>query len=226
MTSAGVERQAIETYAGQKGRCNPCRAVKLSPFYSAFAHLAQDSTVPGPMLWSSSTVSTNPTSPPRAADRHAHASPLRFLRVAPSPASGWLSSQGASGHRLAVTGGVRHTGLDVVKATMAGAHVTQMVSALLMHGRASPNGAGRSQGVDAGAGSGTRPPRCGATGLFKVPDPDANRTGELHAHATELARRPDLHARRSIDSSESTIRFQLALFWSTTLSFPVSIPRK
>ena len=32
-----------------------------------------------------------------------------------------------------MTGGV-HTALDVVKATMAGAHVTQMVSALLMHG--------------------------------------------------------------------------------------------
>ncbi|MGE3510748.1 MAG: dihydroorotate dehydrogenase-like protein [Vicinamibacterales bacterium] len=34
---------------------------------------------------------------------------------------------------LAVTGGV-HTALDVVKATMAGAHVAQMVSALLAHG--------------------------------------------------------------------------------------------
>src|SRR5205814_2018326 len=34
---------------------------------------------------------------------------------------------------LAITGGV-HTALDVVKATMAGAHVTQMVSALLRHG--------------------------------------------------------------------------------------------
>jgi dihydroorotate dehydrogenase (fumarate) len=34
---------------------------------------------------------------------------------------------------LAVTGGV-HTGLDVIKATMAGAHVTQLVSALLRHG--------------------------------------------------------------------------------------------
>ena len=33
------------------------------------------------------------------------------------------------------TGGV-HTALDVVKATMAGAHVTQMVSALLLHGPA------------------------------------------------------------------------------------------
>ena len=34
---------------------------------------------------------------------------------------------------LAVTGGV-HTALDVVKATMAGAHATQMVSALLRNG--------------------------------------------------------------------------------------------
>ena len=34
---------------------------------------------------------------------------------------------------LAVTGGV-HTGLDVIKATMAGAHATQLVSALLLYG--------------------------------------------------------------------------------------------
>jgi dihydroorotate dehydrogenase (fumarate) len=34
---------------------------------------------------------------------------------------------------LAITGGV-HTGIDVIKATMAGAHATQMVSALLRHG--------------------------------------------------------------------------------------------
>jgi dihydroorotate dehydrogenase (fumarate) len=34
---------------------------------------------------------------------------------------------------LVVTGGV-HTAVDVIKATMSGAHVTQMVSALLIHG--------------------------------------------------------------------------------------------
>ena len=34
---------------------------------------------------------------------------------------------------LAITGGV-HTAIDVVKATMAGADATQMVSALLRHG--------------------------------------------------------------------------------------------
>jgi dihydroorotate dehydrogenase (fumarate) len=32
-----------------------------------------------------------------------------------------------------ITGGI-HTGIDVIKATMAGAHATQMVSALLRHG--------------------------------------------------------------------------------------------
>jgi dihydroorotate dehydrogenase (fumarate) len=34
---------------------------------------------------------------------------------------------------LAITGGV-HTALDVIKATMTGAHAVQMVSALLRHG--------------------------------------------------------------------------------------------
>jgi dihydroorotate dehydrogenase (fumarate) len=34
---------------------------------------------------------------------------------------------------IAITGGV-HTGLDVIKATMAGADATQLVSALLRHG--------------------------------------------------------------------------------------------
>jgi dihydroorotate dehydrogenase (fumarate) len=40
---------------------------------------------------------------------------------------------GRANASLAVTGGV-HTAVDVVKATMAGAHVTQMVSALLKNG--------------------------------------------------------------------------------------------
>jgi hypothetical protein len=48
-----------------------------------------------------------------------------------------LAKQAGMGGRtkasLAITGGV-HSGLDVVKATMVGAHVTQMVSALLKHG--------------------------------------------------------------------------------------------
>ena len=34
---------------------------------------------------------------------------------------------------IGITGGV-HSGLDVIKATMAGAHATQLVSALLRHG--------------------------------------------------------------------------------------------
>ena len=34
---------------------------------------------------------------------------------------------------IGLTGGI-HTGIDVIKATMAGAHATQLVSALLRHG--------------------------------------------------------------------------------------------
>ena len=74
---------------------------------------------------------------------------------------------------LAVTGGV-HTALDVVKATMAGAHVTQMVSALLMHGpehlRTVLNDlAAWLQEHEWSSLADMR----GNMNLFKVPDPDA-----------------------------------------------------
>ena len=64
---------------------------------------------------------------------------------------------------LAVTGGV-HTALDVVKATMAGAHVTQMVSALLMHGPGHLRTVlRRPRRVDDRSTSGPRSQRCGET---------------------------------------------------------------
>jgi dihydroorotate dehydrogenase (fumarate) len=74
---------------------------------------------------------------------------------------------------LAVTGGV-HTALDVVKATMAGAHVTQMVSALLLHGPAHLRAVLNDLALwmtehewDSLAAM------RGNMSLFKVPDPDA-----------------------------------------------------
>jgi dihydroorotate dehydrogenase (fumarate) len=67
-----------------------------------------------------------------------------------------------------------HTALDVVKATMAGAHVTQMVSALLMHGPVHLQTVlsdlavwMQEQQWDSLAGM------RGNMSLFKVPDPDA-----------------------------------------------------
>ena len=64
---------------------------------------------------------------------------------------------------IGITGGV-HTGLDVIKATMAGAHATQMVSALLRHGpRHLRTVARRDRGVDAGARVELARARCAAT---------------------------------------------------------------
>ena len=84
------------------------------------------------MAWCSSTASISRTSTPEqlAAVRSLQLSNssellLRLRWMAILEPSLKLS--------LAVTGGV-HTALDVVKATMAGAHATQMVSALLHHG--------------------------------------------------------------------------------------------
>ena len=74
---------------------------------------------------------------------------------------------------LAVTGGV-HTALDVVKATMAGAHVTQMVSALLMHGPAHLRTvlANLTEWMQEHEWDSLAKMR-GNMSLFKVPDPDA-----------------------------------------------------
>ena len=66
---------------------------------------------------------------------------LEIVRTLPLSDSTDLSSGCGASQRfagrvkasLAVTGGV-HTAVDVIKATMAGAHATQLVSALLLHG--------------------------------------------------------------------------------------------
>ena len=49
------------------------------------------------------------------------------------PLRGTAALAGRVKASLAVSGGV-HTGLDVIKATMVGAHATQLVSTLLMNG--------------------------------------------------------------------------------------------
>ena len=59
--------------------------------------------------------------------------PLSDSSELPLRLRGAAALSGRINGSIAVTGGV-HTGTDVIKATMAGAHVTQMVSALLRHG--------------------------------------------------------------------------------------------
>lgn len=131
-TSADIERQAIETVRAVKQSVTIPVAVKLSPFYAAFANLAREFDRAG----ADGLVLFNRFYQPDidpvelAATRALHLSDSSELRLRLH----WMAIlSGRVRASLAVTGGV-HTALDVIKATMSGAHVTQMVSALLMHG--------------------------------------------------------------------------------------------
>ena len=131
-TSAEIERQAIETVREVKKVVTIPVSVKLSAFYTAFAHFAQELDAAGADGLIIFNRFYQPDIDPEelTAMRTLHLSDSSELRLRLH----WLAIlSGRVRASLAVTGGV-HTALDVVKATMAGAHVTQMVSALLMHG--------------------------------------------------------------------------------------------
>jgi dihydroorotate dehydrogenase (fumarate) len=131
-TSADIERQAVDTVRAVKQSVTIPVAVKLSSFYTALAHLARELDGAG----SDGLVLFNrfyqPDIDPEelAAIRTLHLSDSSDLRLRLH----WMAIlSGRVRASLAVSGGV-HAAVDVIKATMAGAHVTQMVSALLMHG--------------------------------------------------------------------------------------------
>jgi dihydroorotate dehydrogenase (fumarate) len=133
-TSDWIEHQAVETVREVKNAVTIPVAVKLSPFYSAFAHLARELDRAGADGLVLFNRFYQPDIDPEelVATRTLHLSDSSELRLRLH----WLAIlSGRVRASLAATGGV-HTALDVVKATMAGAHVTQMVSALLLHGPA------------------------------------------------------------------------------------------
>ena len=132
--SAWIEHQAVETVRAVKKAVTIPVAVKLSPFYTALAHLASQldrAGADGLVLFNRFyQPDIDPEELIATRTLHLSDSSELLLRLH------WLAIlSGRVRASLAATGGV-HTALDVVKATMAGAHVTQMVSALLMHGPA------------------------------------------------------------------------------------------
>jgi dihydroorotate dehydrogenase (fumarate) len=131
-TGEGIEREAIETVrAVKKGVAIPV-AVKLSPFYTAIANVARALDLAGAdgLVLFNRFYQPDIDAEELTATRTLHLSDSSELRLRLH----WIAIlSGRVRASLAVTGGV-HTALDVVKATMAGAHVTQTVSALLMHG--------------------------------------------------------------------------------------------
>ena len=132
LSAAEVERRMVEIVREVKRGLRIPVAVKLSPLFTAFAHFAgqlEAAGADGLTLFTRfhradidvvelEVVRTFP--PSDAADLS-----LRLRGVA--------ALAGRVKASLALTGGV-HGAMDVVKATMVGAHVTQMVSALMRHG--------------------------------------------------------------------------------------------
>jgi dihydroorotate dehydrogenase (fumarate) len=127
-----VERQTVEMVRHVKQGLKIPLAVKLSPYFTAFAHFARQLDGAG----ADGLVLFN-----RYYDPDIDVQELNVLRTLqlsdsadlPLRLRGIAALAGRVKASLAVTGGV-HTALDVVKSTMAGAHVTQMVSALLRNG--------------------------------------------------------------------------------------------
>jgi dihydroorotate dehydrogenase (fumarate) len=132
-TSASeVERQMLEMFCEVKRAVKIPVAVKLAPFFTAFGHFALQLDAAG----ADGLVLFNRYYDPDIDVQELNA--LRTLRLSdsselPLRLRGIAVLAGRVKASLAVTGGV-HTAVDVVKATMVGAHVTQMVSALLKNG--------------------------------------------------------------------------------------------
>jgi len=131
-SSATIEDRLVELVRLVRATIRIPLAVKLSPFYTSVAHFArrlEEAGADGLVLFNrfyEPDIDVGTQSVVRTLTLSTSSELLPRLH-------GLGIVSGRAGISLAVTGGV-HTALDVVKATMAGAHVTQMVSALLLHG--------------------------------------------------------------------------------------------
>ena len=129
---AALEHRLLDVVRAVKAHVRIPVAIKLSPFYSSFANLAQqlDEAGAGGLVLFNRFY--QPDIDPDALDAvprlQLSDSGELLLRLR------WLAIlSGRVRASLAATGGV-HTCIDAVKAVMAGAHAVQMVAALLLHG--------------------------------------------------------------------------------------------
>jgi len=133
-SAADVERDAIEIVREVKGSLRIPVAVKLAPLLTAFAHFAKsldNAGADGLVLF----TRFHRVDIDVAELEVVRSLPLSDSSELPLRLRGTAALAGRIKASLAITGGI-HTGLDVIKSTMAGAHATQMVSALLRHGPA------------------------------------------------------------------------------------------
>ena len=131
-SSAEVERQLLQTVWEVKGVLDIPVAVKISPLFTAFANFALQIDAAGADAIVLFT---------RFHKIDFDVLELEVLRRVELSSSADLDLRlrgtavlaGRVKASLGITGGV-HTALDVIKSTMAGAHVVQLVSALMRHG--------------------------------------------------------------------------------------------
>ncbi|HEU4871767.1 MAG TPA: dihydroorotate dehydrogenase-like protein [Pyrinomonadaceae bacterium] len=132
LSSAEVERQMLQTVWDIKGAVDIPVAVKLSPLFTAFANFALQIDKAGANAIVLFT---------RFHKVDFDVIELEVLRRVELSSSADLDLRlrgtavlaGRVKASLGITGGV-HSALDVIKANMAGAHVVQIVSALMRHG--------------------------------------------------------------------------------------------
>jgi dihydroorotate dehydrogenase (fumarate) len=131
-SAADVERQAIDIVREVKRSIRIPVAVKLAPLVTAFAHFAGQLDAAGAdglvmfTRFHRVDIDVDELEIVRTL-------PLSDSSELPMRLRGAAALAGRVKASIAVTGGV-HTGLDVIKATMAGADATQLVSALLRNG--------------------------------------------------------------------------------------------
>jgi dihydroorotate dehydrogenase (fumarate) len=127
-----VERQAVQIVRDVKRTLRIPVAVKLAPLLTAFAHFAKQLDAAGAdglvLFTRFHRIDIDVTELDVI-----RTLPLSDSSELPMRLRGAAALAGRVKASIGITGGV-HTGLDVIKATMAGAHATQMVSALLRHG--------------------------------------------------------------------------------------------
>ena len=130
--AAEIERQLLQIVWEVKGELSIPVAVKLSPLFTAFANFASQVDAAG------ADAIVLFTRFHKIDFDVLELEVLRRLELSSSAdldlrLRGTAVLAGRVKASLAITGGV-HTALDVIKATMAGAHAVQMVSALMRHG--------------------------------------------------------------------------------------------
>jgi dihydroorotate dehydrogenase (fumarate) len=132
LSAADVERQAIEIVREVKRSVRIPVAIKMAPLLTAFAHYASQLDKAGAdglvMFTRFHRIDIDVTEL-----EVIRSMPLSDSSELPMRLRGAAALAGRVKASLAITGGI-HAGVDVIKATMAGAHATQLVSALLRHG--------------------------------------------------------------------------------------------